>query len=146
VSGRFWNLTTDSVSGAHGACWETLANRRYEERLPEETAGAAGTEGTQGSRRSEVLPVTGSDHTFFIVAGALTVTTGAALLRRARVHGLQAKSLSMCTGGRAKTSTSTSPRFAGMTSTVSVRPRGGAMIARRPYIDPSSGAPRLAAI
>jgi LPXTG-motif cell wall-anchored protein len=35
-------------------------------------------------RAGEVLPITGSDLTLFLAAGALTAATGAALVRRAR--------------------------------------------------------------
>jgi LPXTG-motif cell wall-anchored protein len=69
-----------------------LANGGYQERPPEEKpevvqrtpqAPKVPTVGGGG----EVLPVTGSDLTLFIAAGAVAVAAGAALVRRARVHG-----------------------------------------------------------
>jgi hypothetical protein len=69
-----------------------LANGSYQERPPEEKpevvqrtpqAPKVPTVGGGG----EVLPVTGSDLTLFIVTGALAVATGATLVRRARIHG-----------------------------------------------------------
>jgi LPXTG-motif cell wall-anchored protein len=69
-----------------------LANGGYQERPPEEKpkvvlrtppAPKLPTVGGEG----EVLPITGSDLTLFVAAGALAVATGGALVRRARIRG-----------------------------------------------------------
>jgi LPXTG-motif cell wall-anchored protein len=67
-----------------------LANHNYQEHLPKEgpyvterapKAPQAPNLGGEG----EVLPLTGSDLTLFVGAGALAVGVGAALVKRSRV-------------------------------------------------------------